>query len=221
MLQSNSTMIRVIVSETDLAEGLAYLVRREPRFEEIVARLGPPPLRRAPAGLPGLLRIVTEQMLSLKAADAIWRRIERELHPLDPPAILRRRHATLMKLGLSGAKARTFKGLAKAVANGALPLESFHALSDEEACERLIAIAGIGRLTADIYLLSCLGRCDVWPSADLALQAAAAHAFGLAHRPSPKEMIVIAEPWRPWRAVAARLLWAHYRSLKGLSQNVG
>src|SRR4051794_32310244 len=159
-------------------------------------------------------------MLSLRAADAIWRRIETELHPLDSLAILKRRHATLMKLGLSGAKARTFKVLAKAVGNGALPLATFHALSDEEACERLIAIAGIGRWTADIYLLSCLGRSDVWPSADLALQAAAAHAFGLARRPSPKEMVALAETWRPWRAVAARLLWAHYRSLKGLSQDV-
>src|SRR5205823_9141245 len=124
MLQSNSAMIRVIAGETDLAEGLAHLVAREPRFEEIVSRLGPPPLRRAPAGLPGLLRIVTEQMLSLKSADAIWRRIERELHPLDPPAIMRRRHATLMKLGLSGAKARSFKAIARAVAGGDLPIDN-------------------------------------------------------------------------------------------------
>src|SRR5207302_7036160 len=123
MHQSNRAASRVVASEADLAEGLAHLVAREPRFAAIVQLLGPPPLRRAPEGLPGLLRIVTEQMLSLKAADAIWRRLERELHPLDPPAILRRRDKTLMKLGLSGAKARTFKALARAVSDGRLPVD--------------------------------------------------------------------------------------------------
>jgi DNA-3-methyladenine glycosylase II len=220
MLASNKAVIRVIASEADLAEGLAYLVDREPRFQAIVTRLGPPPLRRAPAGLPGLLRIVTEQMLSLKAADAIWRRIERALHPLDPAAIIRRRHATLMKLGLSGAKARTFKALARAALEGDLPIDALDRHHDEDATARLTAIPGIGNWTADIYLLSCLGRTDIWPSADLALQAAAAHAFDLAGRPTTKEMQALAEPWRPWRAVAARLLWAHYRSLKGLPQAV-
>jgi DNA-3-methyladenine glycosylase II len=200
-------MIRVIDSEADLAQGLDYLIACEPRFKDIVQRLGPPALRRAPAGLPGLLRIVTEQMLSLKAADAIWWRIERELHPLDPPAIMRRRNATLMKLGLSGAKARTFKAIARAVAEGHLPVHALDQHHDEEVSAKLIAIAGIGAWTADIYLLSCLGRSDVWPAGDLALQAAAANAFDLAKRPGSKDMTVLAERWRPWRAVAARLLW--------------
>jgi DNA-3-methyladenine glycosylase II len=212
---------RVIEGEADLAEGLAYLTACDERFAAIVARLGPPPLRRTIPGLPSLLRIVTEQMLSLKAADAIWRRLERELDPLDPPAILRRRHATLMKLGLSGAKARAFKAIAGAVADGRLPIGDFQRLVDKEARAHLLAVEGIGRWTADIYLLSCLGRSDVWPVGDLALQAAAAHTFRLDRRPGPTEMERLAEPWRPWRAVAARLLWAHYRSLKGLPQNVG
>jgi DNA-3-methyladenine glycosylase II len=220
MLASNRTAIRVISSEADIAEGLAYLAALEPRFQSIALRLGPPPLRRAPAGLPGLLRIVTEQMLSLKAADVIWRRIERELHPLDPQAILRRRHATLMKLGLSGAKARAFKAIARAALKGDLPIDRLDQHHDEDAAARLTAIPGIGNWTADIYLLSCLGRSDIWPAADLALQAAAAHAFELARRPAVKEMLALAEPWRPWRAVAARLLWAHYRSLKGMPQAV-
>jgi DNA-3-methyladenine glycosylase II len=218
MLPSNPALIRIIASEADIAEGLDYLTEREPRLGAIVERLGPPSLRRARAGLPGLLRIVTEQMLSLKAADAIWRRIERDLHPLDPKAIMRRRHATLMKLGLSGAKARTFKALARAVAEGSLPVDALDAHGDDEATAKLTAIPGIGNWTADIFLLSCLGRSDVWPSGDLALQAAAAHAFDLARRPNAKDMLALAEPWRPWRAVAARLLWAHYRSVKGIPQ---
>src|SRR5207302_6874685 len=153
MHQSNRAASRVVASEADLAEGLAHLVAREPRFAAIVQLLGPPALRRAPAGLPGLLRIVTEQMLSLKAADAIWRRIERELHPLDPPAIMRRRHATLMRLGLSGAKARSFKAIARAVAGGHLPIDNLDQHHDDEAAARLTAIPGIGAWTADIYLL--------------------------------------------------------------------
>jgi DNA-3-methyladenine glycosylase II len=214
-------MIRIVAGEADLIEGLDYLVAREPRFAAIIEQTGRPSLRRAKAGLPGLLRIVTEQMLSLKSADSIWRRIERELHPLDPPAIMRRRHATLMKLGLSGAKARTFKALARAVAEGRLPLDAFEGHHDEEAQARLTAIYGIGSWTADIYLLSCLGRSDAWPAGDLALQRAVADAFGLAERPGARQMQTLAEPWRPWRSVAARLLWAHYRAVKGIPQAAG
>jgi DNA-3-methyladenine glycosylase II len=218
MLTSNPAAIRIIDSEADLEKGLAYLAAREPRFGAIMSNTGRPALRRSPAGLSALLRIVTDQMISLRAAEAIWQRIERELHPLDPPAILRRRHATLMKLGLSGAKARTFRALARAVAEGALPIATLNDHPDDMAAAKLVAIPGIGAWTAEIYLLSCLGRSDIWPAGDLALQAAAAHAFGLNARPGMREMLRLAEPWRPWRAVAARLLWAHYRSLKGLPQ---
>jgi len=84
----------------------------------------------------------------------------------------------------------------------------------------LIALPGIGPWTADIYALSCLGRADAWPTGDLALQASAADLFGLVKRPDSRAMLTLAEAWRPWRSVAARLLWAHYRSLKGLPQTV-
>jgi DNA-3-methyladenine glycosylase II len=166
--------------------------------------------------LPALLRIITDQMISLKAAEAIWQRIAVALHPLDHDAILRRRHATLMKLGLSGHKARSFKALAQAMRDGSLALHRFDELADEEITRQLVAIKGIGPWTAEIYLLSCLGRADIWPAGDVALQSAAQHAFSLAARPQEKEMRQLALPWQPWRAVAARLLWAHYRHLKGL-----
>jgi DNA-3-methyladenine glycosylase II len=210
----------VIDSEADLAEGLAHLTACDERFAAIVMRLGPPPLRRTVPGLPSLLRIVTEQMLSLKAADAIWRRLERELDPLDPPAILRRRHATLMKLGLSGAKSRTFRALARAAHKGDFEVDALHLRPDDAVIEALVALPGIGPWTADIYVLSCLGRADAWPTGDLALQASAADLFGLAKRPDSRAMLALAESWRPWRSVAARLLWAHYRGLKGLPQAV-
>lgn len=213
-------MHKTIESEADLAEGVDWLIRREPRFTRVIDTTGLPALRRAEGGLPGLLRIITEQMISLQAADAIWRRIERELVPLDPEAILRRRHATLMKLGLSGAKSRTFHALARAAHKGEFRVDSLHQHSDDEIIAALVAQPGIGPWTADIYVLSCLGRADAWPTGDLALQASAADLFGLEKRPDARLMLGLAEAWRPWRSVAARLLWAHYRSLKGLPQAV-
>ncbi len=219
MLYRNA-MHKTIESEADLAEGVAWLLAREPRFGRVIDTTGLPPLRRADGGLPGLLRIVTEQMISLQAADAIWRRIEKELAPLDPPAILRRRHATLMRLGLSGAKSRTFHALARAAHKGEFQVDSLHLQSDDEITALLVALPGIGPWTADIYVLSCLGRADAWPTGDLALQASAADLFGLGKRPDARAMLGLAQEWRPWRSVAARLLWAHYRSLKGLPQAV-
>lgn len=213
-------MFKTIETEADIAEGVEWLLGREPRFGTVIEQHGLPPLRRAEGGLPGLLRIVTEQMISLQAADAIWRRIARELAPLDPPSILRRRHATLMKLGLSGAKSRTFHALARAAHEGEFRVESLHRQSDDELIAALVALPGIGPWTADIYVLSCLGRADAWPTGDLALQAAAAQLFGLEARPDARAMTRLAEDWRPWRSVAARLLWSHYRSLKGLPQAV-
>lgn len=213
-------MFKTIDTEADIAEGVEWLIAREPRFRLVIDTHGHPPLRRAEGGLPGLLRIVTEQMISLQAADAIWQRLARELAPLDPPAVLRRRHATLMKLGLSGAKSRTFHALARAAHRGEFQVESLHEAPDDAVIAALVALPGIGPWTADIYVLSCMGRADAWPTGDLALQAAAAHLLGLEKRPDARTMTGLAEAWRPWRAVAARLLWSHYRSLKGLPQAV-
>jgi len=213
-------MIRTIDTQDHLAEGLEHLSHLDPRFGAIVERLGPPALRRAPEGLDGLLRIITEQMLSLKAADAIWRRIEAEVAPFDPQTIVRKREATWLKLGLSRAKARSFKALAQAVATGAVPLDRFGQMSDAEIAAALTQVPGIGPWTVEIYLLSHLGRSDIWPAGDLALQIAVHDAFGLDARPSEKAMRTLSEPWQPWRAVAARLLWAHYRSLKNIPQRV-
>jgi DNA-3-methyladenine glycosylase II len=211
-------MTRIVATSADIAEALEHLCQSEPRFAALVARNGHPPLRRAEGGLAGLLRIVVDQMISLKAGEAIWRRVEKALSPFDPDIILRRREDTLMKLGLSRAKARAFRAIAKAVRDGTCPLDRLHRHTDEEAMTTLCAIAGIGPWTAEIYLLFCLGRADVWPAGDIALQSAVQSAFDLPARPSEKEARAIAESWRPWRAVAARLLWSHYRELNGIPQ---
>jgi DNA-3-methyladenine glycosylase II len=209
--------MRTLECDDDIAAAVEGLLAVEPRFGDVVRSHGLPPLRRMNQGLEGLLRIVTDQLISLKAGEAIWRRIEAELKPFDAATIARKREASLMRLGLSGAKARCFKAVAMAVAYGAFSFERVAVLSDSEALAALTALKGIGPWTADIYLLAAMGRADAWPAGDLAIQVGAQHLFAIPDRPTPRHMAELAEPWRPWRSVAARLLWSHYRGLRGMS----
>src|SRR5436189_256145 len=119
-----------------------------------------------------------------------------------------------VRVGLSGAKIKTLKAIAKAVDSGEIDLKSLADMPADDAHKALVALHGIGPWTADIYLLSCIGHADAWPAGDLALQEAARLAFGLRKRPTTKEMGPFAERWRPYRAVAARLLWSYYRAVK-------
>lgn len=213
-------MTATIDTDAQVAAGMAELIAREPRFGPILAAHGPPPLRRAAPGLAGLLRIVTDQMISRGSAEAIWRRVERALHPFEPQAILAREVDDLKAFGLTGAKARAFLAAARAVHEGTCALDRLPDLSDDEAIRQLTRIPGIGPWTADSYLLSSLGRADAFPAGDLALQIAAQDLFGLEARPVAPALRQAAQAWRPWRGIAARLLWSHYRHLKGLPQSV-
>jgi DNA-3-methyladenine glycosylase II len=198
----------------DIAAGIAALVVLDPRLAAVLAVAGQPPLRRRPDGFAGLASIVVAQQLSTASANAIWTRLTAVLDPLDHTAVLNSRPARLKRAGLSAAKIKTLKALAKAVDRGALDLRTLADLPADEAHRVLTGLHGIGPWTADIYLLFCLGHPDAWPAGDLALQEAARLAFALAARPSTKQMIPLAEPWRPWRGVAACLLWTYYRSVK-------
>src|SRR5260221_3447926 len=160
-------------SQDDIKTAVDGLLAVEPRFERVVRTHGLPSLRRMDQGLEGLLRIVTDQLISLKAGEAIWRRIEAELKPFDAATIARKREASLMRLGLAGAKARCFKSVAKAVSDGSFSFERLQSLSDSEALANLMALRGIGPWTADIYLLAAMGRADAWPAGDLAVQVGA------------------------------------------------
>jgi DNA-3-methyladenine glycosylase II len=210
----------VIESESDIARGVEFLVKCEPCFANVLAVHGLPSLRRVENNLQNLLRIVTEQLISLKAADAIWQRIETCLHPFEPGEILKLNLDDLRHLGLTHAKARSFHAISEAIKGGALNFESLHHMPDHDVLEKLILLPGIGPWTADIYLLSALGRADACPAGDLALQVAAQDLFAMKDRPTSKDFLARAENWKPWRSVAARLLWSHYRGLKGLSQKV-
>ena len=210
----------VIESEADIARGAEFLVEREPCFANVIAVHGLPSPRRVENNLQNLLKIVTEQLISLKAADAIWQRIETCLHPFEPGEILKLNLDDLRNLGLTRAKARSFHAISEAIQGGVLNFESLHWVPDQGVLDKLMALPGIGPWTADIYLLSALGRADACPAGDLALQVAAQDLFAMKDRPTPKDFLARAENWKPWRSVAARLLWSHYRGLKGLSQRV-
>ncbi len=200
----------------ELTNAIDFLVTREPRFKPVFEKSGTPSLRKSDAGLEGLLTIVTEQFLSLGAAAAIWQRVRLSITPFSAEVILKSSPETLKQLGLSAAKAKTFHATAHAVQSGALDFANLQSATDEDVTKSLCALPGIGPWTADIYLLSALTRTDAWPKGDLALQVAAQYLFNLETRPSPQQMLDLAEAWRPHRAAAARLLWSHYRALKNL-----
>jgi len=204
-----------IHTEADLDHAIARLIDADPRFGPVLARAGRPPLRRRADGFAGLASIVVSQQLSTASAKAIWERLNQAFDPLDHTAVLRARSAKLARVGLSTPKIRALKAIAKAIDRGDLDLPALVDKPAEEAHAALTAVHGIGPWTADIYLLFCLGHADAWPAGDLALQEAARIAFALDARPTAKAMVPLAEPWRPWRGVAARLLWAYYRAAKG------
>jgi DNA-3-methyladenine glycosylase II len=201
-----------------MAKAVKQLCRVEPRFKPVVKTHGIPSSRAAAEGLAPILQIVCEQFLSLKAAAAIWTRVEHRIGRVTPKNVLGVSQEELVTLGLSRAKAKSFHGLASAAQCRDLDFNHLATLDDETAQKYLVALPGIGPWTADIYLLSSLQRADVWPWGDVALQASAEHLFGLKARPDRKKMIALAEPFRPHRAVAARLLWSHYRSIKQMPQ---
>src|SRR6516164_5510551 len=215
-MQSN--MLTHIRTESDLDTALAALTRADARFTALMASAGRPPLRRRPDGFVGLAATVVSQQLSTASASAIWGRLAAAFDPFEPQAIIRARAAKLARLGLSAPKIRALKEIARAVARGELALASLADIEADAAHAALTAVHGIGPWTADIYLLACLGHADAWPAGDLALQEAARLAFALPARPSAKEMVALAEMWRPLRAVAARVLWTYYRAVKGRDQ---
>lgn len=208
-----------IRTTADLVRGIDHLHVAEPRFKTISARHGLPPLRLVEPGMASLLRVVTDQLISLQAGAAIWRRIETAIGEISAAAIVARSVDDLKAMGLSTAKARTFLAVAGATLDGGIDPRRLDELDDAQAIAALTALPGIGPWTAEIYLLTAMGRVDAWPGGDLALQVGAAALLGLPQRPSTRDMHTLAEAWRPYRAIAARLLWCHYRDLKGLPQS--
>src|SRR5271165_1557062 len=201
-------------NDADLGAALAVLAGADPRLAGLLDIAGRPSLRRRPAGFPGLCAIICAQQLSTASAAAIWGRLAGAFDPFDHDALRRARAAKLARIGLSKPKIKTMKAIGRAIAKGDINLDALAGMEADAAHAALTALHGVGPWTADIYLLFCLGHADAWPSGDLAVQEAARIALGLRKRPDPKALTKMAEAWRPWRGVAAHLLWAYYHVVK-------
>lgn len=201
-------------SQDDLQRGLAHLLAADPRLDSLATAAGAFELRRREAGFAGLCAIVMAQQLSTASAAAIWARFAAAFDPFHPDAVRRARSDKLARIGLSMPKIRTVKALGHAIARGEIDLAALGDMPADDAHAALVRLHGIGPWTADIYLLFCLGHADAWPAGDLALQEAARIGLKLRQRPDAKTITRIAEAWRPWRGVAAHLLWAYYKAVK-------
>ncbi len=200
---------RIIETDADVAEGAAWLAAREPRFAWALEQTGPLPLRRRSGGFPAMLQAICGQQLSVASAAAVWDRLEKA-GLTDQAPVLGAGFDDLRACGLSRPKIR----YAQALAEADIDYPALATMPEDEAVATLTAVKGIGVWTAEIYLKFAVGRADVIAAGDLALQEAARILFDLPDRPTDKALRALAEPWSPWRSVAARILWAYYRVAK-------
>jgi len=203
-----------IHTDADLQTAMAALVAQDPRLVDVLAKAGMPGIRRREAGYAGLCAIVCGQQLSTASAAAIRERLFAAFDPFHHDSIRLARADKLARLGLSRPKIKAIKAIGTAISKGHIDLDAVHQMDADKAHDALTALHGIGPWTADIYLLFCLGNADAWPAGDLAIQEAVRIAFNLKKRPDAKAMVKLGEPWRPWRGVAAHLLWAYYHAVK-------
>ena len=200
---------RIITAPACVSEGALWLAKSEPRFAKALALTGTLPLRRRPDGFAQLLSAIVSQQVSVAAASAIWGRL-RDARLTGPRKIQWASDEALRAAGLSRQKIRYARALAEARINYAALREA----PSDAVIATLTEVPGIGVWTAEIYAMFSLGRADVFAPGDLALQEAARILFELPERPSERALRQMAEDWSPWRAVAARLLWAYYKIAK-------
>jgi DNA-3-methyladenine glycosylase II len=175
--------------------------------------IGTPPARDRDGGFKTLLRIIIDQQISVQAGAAIWKRVEAGLIECNPEKVVMVGEDALWSYGLSRPKAQCAYLLAETILNGTLDLKVLETCDNNVVRGQLMAIKGVGRWTAEIYLMFALNRPDVWPSGDLALAEAVKRLLKLERRPTPNELEVIAERWRPERTAAAVFLWHCYKKL--------
>lgn len=201
--------VYIIDTDEDVAKGAAWLAAKDTRFAKALDASGPLPLRRRKDGFREILNAITSQQLSVASANAIWARME-AAGMCEAEAILNASDETLRACGFSRQKITYARDLAVAD----LDYVGLRDLPSEDVISQLVAIRGIGPWTAEIYTMFSLGHADVFAPGDLALQEAARMLFDLDERPTEKALREMAKDWTPWRAVAARLLWAYYRVMK-------
>ena len=198
------------LNRTSLAAAARGLAARDPDLARIFKVYGEPPLWRRPTGFPTMVKIILEQQVSLSSAASMFARLKTAIDPFSPERFLEVGEPYLRRLGVTRQKSGFLIHLSASVVNGNLKLRRLSRMSDENARLVLTSLKGIGSWSADVYLLMAMRRADIWPAGDLALAAAVQQLKGLAQRPGPDELELLAEVWRPHRAVAARMLWQFY-----------
>jgi len=207
------------LNEGAFSQGVRLLTERDEHIANIVKTYGTPQLWVREPGFPTLVYIILEQQGSLASAKAAFDRLQAAVKPLTPGGFLKLNDTELLRIGFSRQKTLYTRLLAESLARRHFDLRYLHDLSDDSAHKMLVAFKGIGRWTADIYLLSALRRPDIWPIGDLALATAVQEVKRLRKRPSPEKLEALSVPWRPWRAVAARLFWHAYLCKRGLKSS--
>jgi DNA-3-methyladenine glycosylase II len=210
-----ATQPLVHVTEEFFAEAIRELTARDADLKRVVEKYGVPPLWVREPGFPTLVYIILEQQVSLASARALYQKLEKAVSPFTPEKFLELTEVEMRQLGFSRQKAHYTRLLAEAMNQKQFDLDALPALHDDHAREKLVALKGIGRWTSDIYLLSALRRPDIWPVGDLALVTAVQEVKQLRKRPTPEKLEKMSAPWKPFRAIAARLFWHAYLSKRG------
>ena len=199
------------LSKTHIDKALKLLAKKDVDIKAALNIVGFPEERRRGHGFPTLMRIIVGQQLSVKAAATIAGRVEDLLGgEMDAVKYMEKSDDELRGCGLSRPKVSYGRGLCEAVLTGTLDVDALPTMSDEEAQAAIVSLKGFGRWSAEMYLMFSLGRQDIWPADDLAVQEGVKRLKGLAERPGQKEMDKIAEQWRPHRAAVAIFLWHFY-----------
>jgi len=198
------------LSREKIEQAATLLASRDKHLKKILDAHGPPPLWKRPQGFPTLVRIILEQQVSLASAASIYNRLAAAIDPFQPASFIAAGEAHFRSLGVTRQKASYLLRLAEQINDNQLKLSALRRKNDDEAKVLLMNVKGIGSWSADIYLLMAMRRADIWPSGDLALATTVMELNSLEDRLSAEKLTVLAERWRPYRAVAARMLWQHY-----------
>lgn len=200
----------ISLTQETLTSAVEELTQRDSDFARVYTQFGVPPMWGRESGFATLTHMILEQQVSLASAQAVFDRLCALVDPLTPTGFLALGDEALRGIGFSRQKTSYGRYLAQAILEGSLDLDELATWPDDKACAELCKLKGIGPWTADVYLLMVLRRPDRWPIGDRALVVAAREVKGLAADPTPAEMTELGEAWRPYRSVAARLLWHHY-----------
>ena len=207
------------LNEESLARAARHLAKRDPELASILKRFGPPPLWARRAGFPTLVQIILEQQVSLASAASLFARLKKNTTPFRPARMIELGEQHLKSLGLTRQKTAYCLHLAESLNEKRLRLSELRCMSDSDVKAALMGIKGLGAWSADVYLLMVLLRPDIFPATDLALISAITNLKQLPTRPTPNQLLEMAEAWRPYRSVAARMLWQYYLARRSEAKN--